>query len=164
MCLFPLLVNNKQQVHKMKTVFISMVVGMSLLSSCVTTPQINYVQNDTGFEVDVETTAIIISGTLMNKDVTYEDELVRVADMLENIVSDDVVTEETIREKANEALIHCSPSRRKNVLVAFDLMFKYYGNVAKTGGFTKEQSIATIQSMTDGIFKAVEYYWVTCSE
>ena len=148
----------------MKTVFISMLVGMSLLSSCVTTPQINYVQNDTGFEVDVETTAIIISGTLMNKDVTYEDELVRIADMLENIVSDDVVTEETIRERANEALSHISPSRRKNVLVAFDRMFKYYGNVAKTGGFTKEQSIATIQSMADGIFKAVEYYWVTCSE
>jgi hypothetical protein len=141
-----------------------MVVGMSLLSSCVTTPQINYVQNDTGFEVDVETTAIIISGTLMNKDVAYEDELVRVADMLENIVSDDVVSEETIREKANEALSHSSPSRRKNVLVAFDLMFKYYGNVAKREGFTKEQSIATIQSMSDGIFKAVEYYWVTCSE
>lgn len=148
----------------MKTVFISMFVGMSLLSSCVTTPQINYVQNDTGFEVDVETTAIIISGTLMNKDMAYEDELVRVADMLENIVSDDVVTEETIRERANEALSHSSPSRRKNVLVAFDRMFKYYGNVAKTGGFTKEQSIATIQSMSDGIFKAVEYYWVTCSE
>jgi hypothetical protein len=100
----------------------------------------------------------------MNKDVTYEDELVRVADMLENIVSDDVVTEETIREKANEALSHSSPSRRKNVLVAFDRMFKYYGNVAKRGGFTKEQSIATLQSMSDGIFKAVEYYWVTCSE
>lgn len=148
----------------MKTVFISMVVGMSLLSSCVTTPQINYVQNDTGFEVDVETTAIIISGTLLNKDVAYEDELVRVADVLENIVSDDVVTEETIREKANEALSHSSPSRRKNVLVAFDRMFKYYGNVAKREGFTKEQSIATIQSMSDGIFKAVEYYWVTCSE
>jgi hypothetical protein len=43
-------------------------------------------------------------------------------------------------------------------------MFKYYGNVAKRGGFTKEQSIATLQSMSDGIFKAVEYYWVTCSE
>lgn len=148
----------------MKTVFISMVVGMSLLSSCVTTPQINYVQNDTGFDVDVETTAIIISGTLLNKDMAYEDELVRVADVLENIVSDDVVSEETIRERANAALSHSSPRRRKNVLVAFDRMFKYYGNVAKTGGFTKEQSIATIQSMTDGIFKAIEYYWVTCSE
>lgn len=141
-----------------------MLAGMSFLSSCVTTPQINYVQNDTGFEVDVETTAIIISSTLMNKDVAYEDELVRIADMLENIVSDAVVTEEIIREKANEALSHSSPRRRKNVLVAFDRMFKYYGNVAKTGGFTKEQSIATIQSMSDGIFKAVEYYWVTCSE
>ena len=148
----------------MKTVFISMLVGMSLLSSCVTTPQINYVQNDTGFEVDVETTAIIISGTLMNKDVTYEDELVRVADMLENIVSDGVITEEAIRECVVVALENSSPSRRKNVMVAFDRMFKYYGNVAKTGGFTKEQSIATIQSMSDGIFKAVEYYWVTCSE
>ena len=148
----------------MKTAFISMVVGMSLLSSCVTTPQINYVQNDTGFEVDVETTAIIISGTLMDKDVTYEDELVRIADMLENIVSEDVVTEETIRERANVALSHISPSRRKNALLAFDRMFKYYGNVAKREGFTKDQSIATIQSMADGIFKAVEYYWVTCSE
>ena len=137
---------------------------MSLLSSCVTTPQINYVQNDIGFEVDVETTAIIVSCTLMNKDMAYEDELVRIADMLENIVSDDVVTEEIIRERANEALSHISPSRRKNVLMAFDRMFRYYGNVAKTGGFTKEQSIATIQSMSDGIFKAVEYYWVTCSE
>lgn len=148
----------------MKTVFISMLVGISLLSSCVTTPQINYVQNDTGFEIDVETTAIIISGTLMNKDMTYEDELVRVADVLENIVSDDVVSEEYIRECVAVALENSSPSRRKNVLWAFDRMFKYYGNVAKTGGFTKEQSIATIQSMTDGIFKAVEYYWVTCSE
>ena len=148
----------------MKTVFISMLVGMSLLSSCVTTPQINYVQNDTGFEVDVETTAIIISGTLMNKDVTYEDELVRVADMLENIVSDDVVTEEYVRECVSGALENSSSSRRKNVSGAFDRMFKYYGNVAKKGGFTKEQSIATIQSMADGIFKAVEYYWVTCSE
>ena len=148
----------------MKYIIITTALALLFFNSCVTTPQINYVQNDTGFEVDVETTAIIISGTLMNKDMTYEDELVRIADMLENIVSDDVVTEETIREKANEALIHCSPSRRKNVLVAFDRMFKYYGNVAKTGGFTKEQSIATIQSMSDGIFKAVEYYWVTCSE
>ena len=148
----------------MKKVIISMLAGMSLLSSCVTTPQINYVQNDTGFEVDVETTAIIISGTLMDKDVTYEDELVRIADMLENIVSEDVVTEETIRERANVALSHISTSRRKNALAAFDRMFKYYGNVAKREGFTKEQSIATIQSMADGIFKAVEYYWVTCSE
>jgi hypothetical protein len=137
---------------------------MSLLSSCVTTPQINYVQNDTGFEVDVETTAIIVSGTLMDKDVTYEDELVRIADMLENIVSEDVVTEKVIREKAKAALSHISPSRRKNVLLVFDRMFKYYGNVAKREGFTKDQSIATIQSMADGIFKAVEYYWVTCSE
>ena len=141
-----------------------MLVGMSLLSSCVTTPQINYVQNDTGFEVDVETTAIIISGTLMNQDVTYDDELVRIADMFDNIVSDDVVSEETIRECVAVALENSSSSRRKNVLVAFDRMFKYYGNVAKTGGFTKEQSIATLQSMSDGIFKAVEYYWVTCSE
>lgn len=141
-----------------------MLAGMSLLSSCVTTPQINYVQNDTGFEVDVETTAIIVSGTLMDKDVTYEEELVRIADMLENIVSDDVVSEGTIRERANKALSHSSPSRRKNILVAFDRMFKYYGNVAKKEGFTKDQSIATIQSMADGIFKAVEYYWVTCSE
>lgn len=148
----------------MKKVIISMLAGMSLLSSCVTTPQINYVQNDTGFEVDVETTAIIVSGTLMDKDVTYEEELVRIADMLENIVSDDVVSEGTIRERANKALSHSSPSRRKNILVAFDRMFKYYGNVAKRDGFTKEQSIATIQSMADGIFKAVEYYWVTCSE
>lgn len=141
-----------------------MLAGMSLLSSCVTTPQINYVQNDTGFEVDVETTAIIVSGTLMDKDVTYEEELVRIADMLENVVSDDVVSEGTIRERANKALSHSSPSRRKNILVAFDRMFKYYGNVAKRDGFTKDQSIATIQSMADGIFKAVEYYWVTCSE
>ena len=148
----------------MKTVFICMLVGMSLLSSCVTTPQINYVLNDTGFEVDVETTTIIISGTLMNKDVAYEDELVRIADMLDNVVGDEVVTEEIIRERANEALSNSYPSRRKNVLVAFDRMFKYYGNVAKREGFTKEQSIATLHSMTDGIFKAVEYYWVTCSE
>ena len=148
----------------MKTVFISMLAGMSLLSSCVTTPQINYVHNEIGFEVDVETTAIVISGVLLNKDMAYEDELVRIADMFDNIVSDDVVSEETIRERANEALSHSSPYRRKNVLVSFDRMFRYYGNVAKTGGFTKEQSIATIQSMSDGIFKAVEYYWVTCSE
>lgn len=148
----------------MKYIIITTALSLLFFNSCVTTPQINYVQNDTGFEVDVETTAIIISGTLMNKDVTYEDELVRIADMLENIVSEDVVTEEVIRERANVALLHISPSRRKNVLVAFDRMFKYYGNVAKKGGFTKEQSIATIQSMADGIFKAVEYYWVTCSE
>lgn len=141
-----------------------MLVGMSLLSSCVTTPQINYVLNDTGFEVDVETTTIIISGTLMNKDVAYEDELVRIADMLDNVVGDEVVTEEIIRERANEALSNSSPSRQKNVLVAFDRIFKYYGNVAKRAGFTKEQSIDTLHSMTDGIFKAVEYYWVTCSE
>jgi hypothetical protein len=148
----------------MKYIIITTALALLFFNSCVTTPQINYVQNDTGFEVDVETTAIIVSGTLMDKDVTYEDELVRIADMLENIVSEDVVTEETIREKANEALIHCSPSRRKNVLLVFDRMFKYYGNVAKRDGFTKDQSIATIQSMADGIFKAVEYYWVTCSE
>ena len=148
----------------MKYIIITTALALLFFNSCVTTPQINYVQNDTGFEVDVETTAIIISGTLMDKDVTYEDELVRIADMLENIVSEDVVTEETIRERANLALLHISPSRRKNVLVAFDRMFKYYGNVAKREGFTKDQSIATIQSMADGIFKAVEYYWVTCSE
>lgn len=148
----------------MKYIIITTALALLFFNSCVTTPQINYVQNDTGFEVDVETTAIIISGTLMDKDVTYEDELVRIADMLENIVSEDVVTEKVIREKANEALIHCSPSRRKNVLLVFDRMFKYYGNVAKREGFTKDQSIATIQSMADGIFKAVEYYWVTCSE
>ena len=148
----------------MKYIIITTALSLLFFNSCVTTPQINYVQNDTGFEVDVETTAIIISGTLMNKDVTYEDELVRIVDMLENIDSEDVVTEETIRERTNVALLHISPSRRKNVLVAFDRMFKYYGNVAKKEGFTKEQSIATIQSMADGIFKAVEYYWVTCSE
>lgn len=148
----------------MKYIIITTALSLLFFNSCVTTPQINYVQNDTGFEVDAETTAIIISGTLMDKDVTYEDELVRIADMLENIVSEDVVTEETIRERAETALSHISPSRRKNALVAFDRMFKYYGNVAKREGFTKDQSIATIQSMADGIFKAVEYYWVTCSE
>lgn len=147
----------------MKKIFISMLAGMSLLSSCITTPN-NYVQNNMGFEVDTESMAIIVASGLLNKDMTYEDELVRVADMLENIVSDDVVTEEYVRECVAVALENSSSSRRKNVLVAFDRMFKYYGNVAKTGGFTKEQSIATIQSMTDGIFKSVEYYWVTCSE
>ena len=148
----------------MKYIIITTALSLLFFNSCVTTPQINYVQNDTGFEVDAETTAIIISGTLMDKDVTYEDELVRIADMLENIVSEDVVTEETIRERAETALSHISPSRRKNALAAFDRMFKYYGNVAKREGFTKDQSIATIQSMADGIYKAVEYYWVTCSE
>lgn len=148
----------------MKNIIITTALSLLFFNSCVTTPQINYVQNDTGFEIDVETTAIIISGTLMNKDVTYEEELVRIADMLENIVSDEVVTEETVRERANETLSHSSSSKRKNVLVAFDKMFKYYGNVAKREGFTKEQSIATIQSIADGIFKAVEYYWVTRSE
>lgn len=148
----------------MKNIIITTALSLLFFNSCVTTPQINYVQNDTGFEIDVETTAIIISGTLMNKDVTYEEELVRIADMLENIVSDEVVTEETIRERANETLSHSSSSKRRNALVAFDKMFKYYGNVAKREGFNKEQSIATIQSIADGIFKAVEYYWVTRSE
>ena len=148
----------------MKYIIITTALSLLFFNSCVTTPQINYVQNDTGFEVDVETTAIIISGTLMNKDVTYEDELVRIADMLENIVSEDVVSEEYVRECVAVALEHCSSSRRKNVLVAFDRMFRYYGNVAKSGGFTKDDSYATLQSMADGIFKVVEYHWVTCSE
>ena len=141
-----------------------MLVGMSLLSSCVTTPQINYVQNDTGFEVDVESMAIIVASGLLNKDMTYEDELVRIADMLENIVSDDVVTEEYLRECAEVALAETSSNRRKNVMVAFDRLFKYYGNAAKQEGFTVDASIATIRSMSDGIFKVVEYHWVTCSE
>ena len=147
----------------MKTVFISMLAGMSLLSSCITTPN-NYVQNNIGFEVDTESMAIIIASDLLNKDMTYEDELVRVADMLENIVSDDVVSEEYVRECVVVALEYSSSSRRKNVMVAFDRMFRYYGNVAKSGGFTKDDSYATLQSMADGIFKVVEYHWVTCSD
>jgi hypothetical protein len=147
----------------MKTVFISMFVGMSLLSSCITTPN-NYVQNNIGFEVDTESMAIIIASGLLNKDMTYEDELVRIADMLENIVSDEVVTEQYIRECVDEALAETSPSRRKNVQLAFDRLFKYYGNVAKQEGFTVDDSIATIQCMADGIFKVMEYHWVTCSE
>ena len=140
-----------------------MLVGMSLLSSCITTPN-NYVQNNMGFEVDTESMAIIVASGLLNKDMTYEDELAIVADMLENILSDEVVTEQYIRECVEEALAGTSQSRRKNVMVAFDRLFRYYGNVAKQEGFTVDDSIATIQCMSDGIFKVVEYHWVTCSE
>lgn len=147
----------------MKQVIISMLVGMSLLSSCVSTTN-HYVQNDTGFEIDTETMAVIVSSSLLNKDCTYEDELVRVADVLENILSDEVVTEQYIRECVDEALAGTSPNRRKNVMVAFDRLFRYYGNAAKQEGFTVDASIATIQSMSDGIFRVVEYHWVTCSE
>jgi hypothetical protein len=147
----------------MKKVIISMFVGMSLLSSCITTPN-NYVQNNIGFEVDTESMTIIVASGLLNKDMTYEDELVRVADMLENILSDEVVSEEYIRECVAVALENSSSSRRKNVMVAFDRLFKYYGNVAKQEGFTVDDSIATIQCMSDGIFKVVEYHWVTCSD
>ena len=146
----------------MKYIIITTLLSLCLFTSCSTTNY--YVENDTGFEVDTETMAVIVSSSLLNKDCTYEDELVRIADMLENILSKEVVSEEYLRECAEVALAETSSNRRKNVMVAFDRLFKYYGNVAKKEGFTVDASIATIQSMSDGIFKVVEYHWVTCSE
>lgn len=143
----------------MKNLFITAVVGVSLLSSCVV-PNGN-VQNENGFDVDTESTALIIASGLMDKDPSYEDELVRISDMLANMTVDSVVTVEELRKTAQEAIMQYStPKRRTKVLVAFEVLFSYYANVAGKEGYLTADSAAAIDDIARGIGRAVEYRWL----
>lgn len=147
----------------MKNLVITAVVGVSLLSSCVA-PN-SYVQNECGFDVDTESTAMIIASGLMDKDPSYEDELVRISDKLANMTVDGVVTVEELRKSTEDAILQYSPkSRRTKVLAAFEVLFKYYSNVAGSEGYLTEDSYAVIQSIANGIARAVEIHWLTYPE
>lgn len=87
----------------MKNLFITMLASVALLNSCIV-PNGN-VQNDVGFEVDTETTALIIASGLLDKDASYEDELVRISDMLANMSFDSVVTVEELRKACQDAIM-----------------------------------------------------------
>lgn len=147
----------------MKNLFITAVVGVSLLSSCVV-PNI-YVQNESGFDVDTESTALIIASSLMDKNPSYEDELVRISDKLASMTVDGVVTVDELRKSTEDAILqYSSKSRRTKVLVAFEVLFKYYSNVAGKEGYLTEDSHAVIQGIANGIARAVEIHWLTCPE
>lgn len=147
----------------MKKTIITAIIGLGLLSSCVV-PN-GYVQNESGFDVDTETTALIIASGLMDKDPSYEDELVRISDTLANLTIDDVVTVDELRKECENAIIqYSSKKRRTKVLVAFEVLFKYYSNVAGKEGYLTEDSVAAIQGIANGIARAVEVHWLTTPE
>jgi hypothetical protein len=103
----------------MKKLIITAICGMSLLSSCVV-PNPN-VQNESGFEVDTETISLMIATKLLEDDMTYEDELVRISDKLAQMTVDEVITVDELKKSIEDSIIqYCSKSRRTKVLVAFD--------------------------------------------
>ena len=143
----------------MKNFFITLFASVSLLNSCIV-PN-GTIQNDVGFEVDTETTALIIASGLLDKDASYEDELVRISDMLANMSFDSVVTVEELRKACQDAIMEfSSKSRRTKVLVAFEVLFGYYANVAGKDGYLTADSAAAIDGIARGIGRAVEYHWL----
>lgn len=147
----------------MKKLIITAICGMSLLSSCVV-PNPN-VQNESGFEVDTETISLMIATKLLEDDMTYEDELVRISDKLAQMTVDEVITVDELKKSIEDSIIqHCSKSRRAKVLVAFEVIFKYYGNVCGKDGYLTDDSFAAIQGISNGIARAVEIHWLTVPE
>jgi hypothetical protein len=143
----------------MRNLFITLFASVALLNSCIV-PN-GYVANNTGFEVDTETTALIIASGLLEKDASYEDELVRISDMLANMTFDKVVTVEELRKACQDAIMQFStPKRRTKVLLAFEVLFSYYANVAGKDGYLTEDSAAAIDGIARGIGRAVEYRWI----
>jgi hypothetical protein len=148
-----------QQIKIMRNLFITLFTSVALLNSCIV-PN-GYVANDTGFEVDTETTALIIASGLLEKDASYEDELVRISDMLANMSFDSVVTVEELRKACQDAIMEfSSPKRRTKVLVAFEVLFGYYANVAGKEGYLTADSAAAIDGIARGIGRAIEYHWL----
>jgi hypothetical protein len=147
----------------MKKLIITAICGMSLLSSCVV-PNPN-VQNESGFEVDTETISLMIATKLLEDDMTYEDELVRISDKLAQMTVDEVITVDELKKSIEDSIIqYCSKSRRTKVLVAFEVIFKYYGNVCGKDGYLTDDSFAAIQGISNGIARAVEIHWLTVPE
>ena len=143
----------------MKNLFITLFASVALLNSCIV-PN-GTIQNDIGFEVDTETTALIIASGLLDKDASYEDELVRISDMLGSMTVDSVVTVEELRKACQDAIMEfSSKSRRTKVLVAFEVLFGYYANVAGKDGYLTADSAAAIDGIARGIGRAVEYHWL----
>lgn len=143
----------------MKNLFITMLASVAVLNSCIV-PN-GTIQNDVGFEMDTETTALIIASGLLDKDASYEDELVRISDMLANMSVDSVVTVEELRKACQDAIMqYSSKSRSTKVLVAFEVLFSYYANAAGKEGYLTADSAAAIDGIARGIGRAVEYHWL----
>jgi hypothetical protein len=104
---------------------------------------------------------LIIASGLLDKDASYEDELVRISDMLANMTFDSVVTVEELRKACQDAIMEfSSPKRRTKVLVAFEVLFSYYANAAGKDGYLTADSAAAIDGIARGIGRAVEYHWL----
>ena len=143
----------------MKNLFITLIASIALLNSCIV-PN-GTVMNEIGFEVDTETTALIIASGLLNKDASYEDELIRISDMLANMSFDSVVTVEELRKACQDAIMEfSSPKRRTKVLVAFEVLFRYYANAVGKEGYLTADSAAAVDGIARGIGRAVEYHWL----
>lgn len=143
----------------MKNLFITLMASVALLNSCIV-PN-GTVMNEIGFEVDTETTALIIASGLLNKDASYEDELIRISDMLANMSFDSVVKVEELRKACQDAIMEfSSPKRRTKVLVAFEVLFRYYANTVGKEGYLTADSAAAIDGIARGIGRAVEYQWL----
>lgn len=143
----------------MKNLFITLMASIALLNSCIV-PN-GTVMNEIGFEVDTETTALIIASGILNKDASYEDELIRISDMLANMSFDSVVTVEELRKACQDAIMEfSSPKRRTKVLVAFEVLFRYYTNTVGKEGYLTADSAAAIDGIARGIGRAVEYHWL----
>ena len=147
----------------MKKLIITAICGMGLMTSCVV-PNPN-IQNESGFDVDTETISLMIATQLLEKDATYEDELIRISDELAQMTVDEVVTVDELKKNTEDAIFqYCSKSRRTKVLVAFEVIFKYYGNVCGKDGYLSEDSFAAIQGIANGIARAVEIHWLIVPE
>lgn len=144
----------------MKKLLISSIIGISLLTSCVV-PNPNGMTSD-GFEVDMETTSLIVASGLIDKDDSYTDELVKISDKLHTLTIDEVVTvTELKKEIENAILANTTKGRRTRVLTAFEVVFNIYRNATNNAEYLTTDSVAAIKSIADGIDRALEIYWLT---
>lgn len=144
----------------MKKLLFSSIIGISLLTSCVV-PNPNGMTGD-GFEVDMETTSLIVASGLIDKDDSYSDELVKISDKLHTLTIDEVVTvTELKKEIENAILANTTKGRRTRVLTAFEVVFNIYRNATNNAEYLTTDSVAAIKSIADGIDRALEIYWLT---
>lgn len=144
----------------MKKLLLSSIIGIGLLTSCIV-PNPNGMTSD-GFEVDMETTSLIVASGLIDKDSSYTDELVKISDKLHTLTIDEVVTVAELKtEIENAILANTTKGRRARVLTAFEVVFNIYRNATNDAEYLTTDSVAAIKSIADGIDRALEIYWLT---
>ena len=142
----------------MKSLFVSSLVSLSLLSSCGTTPNY-FIQNEDGFEVDTESVSLIVSSRVLDKDSSYEDELIEISDKLAQVAMVHILSKEELKNLVSDSI--SNEKRKKVVIDEFGVIFDCYGNASERETYTVNDCNAVIEKISDGIIKAVEIHWVT---